>query len=247
MLPTLVLLVPWSDAAFVSATLDQMAIGPDWFLVDPQGQLFWYSPLNQSLYGENGEVIETETGAESGLFLPDGSLLLLQGRSLWYYDRLDAVPEQLSLPALAPSGPLSLREDLICVEDVFRNCHGIFSPSPAGLIPIQQRLPPEVGIRRQKNTDGSWSLMVGGKSFAKADVPISGYLLGDWVVVEERWPDHMERYGLALGNPSEKLSLNPEPSRLYAPTQDLLAGLDGQLYWMSPLPSGLSFYVLGAP
>lgn len=224
--------ISWDHFPLQPARPDAQALGPDWMMVGPQGPLI-YDAVDHQLYTLTGQHM-TVPMADDGLILPDQSILLRNDRQVWWLDRDGELRSQMALPDLVPPGPLKLEGTMLYVEDVFLNLHPAFSIRAHQLIPATD---PTLRPNPRPVQRAGLALSVGGKQMAQCQQRCGGYLVGDWLIVEEHGAQGIVRYGIHTGT-HQRVELSVGP-RLYAPSRDLAVGPDGHLWWMQATAGGL--------
>lgn len=251
--------LPWTSLPLRPAAPESPALGPDWFVVGPDGPVV-FDAADRRLY-----ALDLAARAARPLPLPAaddalrldqagaGALLLRDDRTVWV---IPAGPQgwieprqSLALPDVVPPGPLAQSGDRVYAVDVFGNLHPAFDLATDRNGPALSAAadPALVGNPRPVRRAGTpAALTVDGAVRATCADPCGGYLLGDWLIVEERagsqdgtGPLTVRRSAVHLKT-GRRADLSPGP-RLYAPTRDLAVDAEGDLWWMIPGEAGLSF------
>lgn len=222
------LLLPW--APIMAPQPDAPILGPDWMMVNPAGTPVWYDAALHSLNWANGPSVLVPP-AEDGIFLEDGSLLLLSDRLLLHLGDEGEPKETLRLPGLAPTGRLGVEDGMVWTEDVFGNRHPVAEIGD-GRLEATGAIRLVAPVLRVRSVDGRIS--VNGTVYAEH--ALGGQVVGDWLVVERR-QEGVRREAIHLKT-RKRVDVTGE-YLIYAPTRDLAAGPDGGLWRMTPTSRGL--------
>ncbi len=256
--------LPWSALPLRAAVPESPAIGPDWFVVGPDGPIL-FDAADRRVYaariGAQGGLPVALAGlpaADDGLILTDGSLLLRDDRTVWRVRGAGSasgaeVVQTATLPDLAPPGPLRQIGDRIYTVDVFSNLHpafvldGALRPATDPALLANPR-----PVRREGRTLTVGGIGgKGGQTQVACAMDCGGWMLGDWLIVEEHGGNTggntggalaamltVRRYAVHTGS-GRRVELGPDGARLYAPSGDLSVDTEGDLWWMTPEAAGL--------
>lgn len=230
--------IPWAELGLLEAAAESPALGPDRLAVGPDGALAWFNVATAEVQVLDGLVYPVPR-CDGLLFLDADTLVVLDdaARQLVVLD-LDGTTSWFAMPRMVPpGGTLSRWGHTLVSVDAFGNGHAVAQVSAEGQLQTwagPRLLNPSHRVERERRAADT-VLRLDGEVVKTSPYRMSGRVLGDWLLIEERAPEQAIRTLVPLdGGASVALAAE----RLYAPSSDLAAGF-GRLVWMRPAVDGL--------
>lgn len=227
----------WDEVGYREAAPESPALGPDRLALGPDGAAAVYDPVHKRVVVVGGAAFAVPAADGIG-FSARGFVLVMDdgSRRLRAYRTDGTLLDEEAFPGVVPpGGALRVEGALVTSVDAFGNGHPLATvgdngaltrPAGPSLVPPARRV---VRSGQALLVDGRAVATVGGRGGAR--------LLGDWLLVESMDDGVLTRRVIPLDG-GETVAV-PLDGRLYAPTEDVAVGPDGDLAWMRPMSDGL--------